>query len=131
MWLPGGGGCLYSGEAGSSGAVFAGDSVLPVPNCLALTTTVKDGRVCCSKGHPTEVNSFLYSQLLVGIHSVHNCQPRKREAFIWILSKCQTNKQKKVEPRSRSPAFVNHVSPWLCHCTCVAKGMDFSTTDYW
>lgn len=35
-----------------------------------------------------------------------------------------------MEPRSRSPAFVNHVSLQLCHCAWVPR-VDFDTTDYW
>lgn len=128
MWLPGEGGCLYSGEAGSSGAIFAGGSVLPVLNCLALITTVKDGRVCAVKVIPRRLTlSYIPNSWVVFIQ--YTTASLAKGGIHLDLSKCQT--KKKVEPRRRSPAFVNHVSPWPCRCTCIAKGVDFGTTDYW
>lgn len=68
------------------------------------------------------------SQLVFIKYTTANLEEGKHSSGSLVSAK---KKKKKVEPRSRSPAFVNHVSPCLCHCTYVFTGMDFDTTDYW
>lgn len=139
VWLLGEDGWLYSDEALSLGAVHVHGCVLPVllngllPSIWLWIITIKDGCVCAVKVMPKRLTlACIPNSPLVFIkHTGAKIKKGKHSSGSLVCAKKKKGGVGEVELRSRSPAFLNHVSLWLCHYTCVLRSLDFDTTGYW